>query len=42
MIVDRPWQIVPSNGTTGQGLEEGLKWLSDELDVVQKQTSKKK
>lgn len=23
-----PWQIVASNGITGQGVEEGIKWLS--------------
>jgi ADP-ribosylation factor-like protein 6 len=27
-IADRPWRLVASNALTGQGLEEGMKWLS--------------
>ena len=30
-IRDRPWIIFPSVATTGQGLEEGLTWLSSRL-----------
>ena len=30
-ILDRPWHIIPSNGLNGQGLEEGIKWLSTHL-----------
>ena len=30
-ITDRPWHIVTSNGLTGEGLEEGIDWLSQNL-----------
>ncbi len=30
-IKDRPWQIVPSNGLTGEGLDKGTDWLADKL-----------
>jgi len=30
-IKDRPWQIVPSNGLTGEGLDKGTDWLSEKL-----------
>jgi ADP-ribosylation factor-like protein 6 len=30
-IKDRPWQIVPSNGLTGEGLDKGTDWLSEAL-----------
>ena len=30
-LSDRPWTIVASNGLTGAGLEEGIKWLSGKL-----------
>mmetsp|Transcript_26896 Transcript_26896/g.86398 ORF Transcript_26896/g.86398 Transcript_26896/m.86398 type:complete len:218 (+) Transcript_26896:399-1052(+) len=28
-IKDKPWQIVPSNALTGEGLDKGIEWLSD-------------
>ena len=30
-IVDRPWTIVPSVALTGEGLEDGIKWLGTRL-----------
>ncbi|KAK9808658.1 hypothetical protein WJX72_001484 [[Myrmecia] bisecta] len=30
-IRDKPWQIVPSNALTGEGLEKGTDWLADIL-----------
>mmetsp|Transcript_21220 Transcript_21220/g.36145 ORF Transcript_21220/g.36145 Transcript_21220/m.36145 type:complete len:186 (+) Transcript_21220:102-659(+) len=30
-IKDRPWQIVPSNALTGEGLDRGLEWLVDKV-----------
>ena len=28
LIKDRKYWIVPSNGITGEGIEDGLKWLN--------------
>ncbi len=30
-IKDRPWQIVPTNALTGEGLERGMEWLADKI-----------
>uniref|UniRef100_A0A7S0S4J2 ADP-ribosylation factor-like protein 6 n=1 Tax=Chlamydomonas leiostraca TaxID=1034604 RepID=A0A7S0S4J2_9CHLO len=30
-IKDRPWQIVPSNALTGEGLDRGTEWLAEKL-----------
>mmetsp|Transcript_28800 Transcript_28800/g.46606 ORF Transcript_28800/g.46606 Transcript_28800/m.46606 type:complete len:183 (+) Transcript_28800:170-718(+) len=30
-IMDKPWHIVQTNALTGEGLEEGLNWLSEKL-----------
>lgn len=30
-IKDRPWQIVPSNGLTGEGVDKGVEWLAERL-----------
>eukprot|EP00983_Pelagomonas_calceolata_P039627 1137259-Pelagomonas_calceolata.AAC.1 len=30
-ILDHPWQIVPSNAMTGEGLERGTDWLTERL-----------
>ena len=30
-IVERPWQLVSSNGVTGVGLDVGVAWLSDSI-----------
>jgi hypothetical protein len=30
-IRDRPWQIVPSNALTGQGVDRGMDWLAEKL-----------
>ncbi len=30
-IKDRAWQIVPSNGLTGEGLDKGTDWLVEKL-----------
>ena len=27
----RPWQVVPTNALTGEGLEEGVRWLAGKL-----------
>ncbi|GFH06256.1 ADP-ribosylation factor-like 6, partial [Haematococcus lacustris] len=34
-IKDRPWQIVPSNALTGEGLDRGTEWLADKLSTLQ-------
>jgi hypothetical protein len=31
-IKDHPWQIVPSNAMTGEGLERGTDWLAQRLE----------
>jgi ADP-ribosylation factor-like protein 6 len=30
-IKDRPWQIVPSNALTGEGVDRGVEWLAGKL-----------
>ena len=30
-IKDRAWQIVPSNGLNGEGLDKGTDWLAEKL-----------
>lgn len=30
-IKDKPWHICASNGLTGEGLHEGVEWLTDQL-----------
>ncbi len=30
-ILDHPWQIVPSNAMTGEGIERGTEWLTERL-----------
>ncbi|KXZ52416.1 BBS3B protein [Gonium pectorale] len=30
-IQDRPWNIFPSNGLTGEGLDRGMDWLAERL-----------
>jgi hypothetical protein len=30
-IKERPWQIVPSNALTGEGLDRGMDWLADKI-----------
>lgn len=30
-IKERPWQIVPSNALTGEGLDRGIDWLAEKL-----------
>ena len=30
-IKDRAWQIVPSNGLSGEGLDKGTDWLAEKL-----------
>lgn len=35
-IKDRPWQIVPSNGLTGEGVDMGCDWLVTELQKSSK------
>lgn len=30
-IKDRPWQIVPSNALTGEGLDKGMEWLVSQV-----------
>jgi len=36
-ITDRSWNIVPSNALTGEGIQDGLKWLVEKLDYILKQ-----
>ncbi|PNH11692.1 ADP-ribosylation factor-like protein 6 [Tetrabaena socialis] len=31
-IKDRPWQIMPSNGLTGEGVDKGMDWLAERLE----------
>jgi ADP-ribosylation factor-like protein 6 len=33
-IHDKPWHICASNALTGEGLDEGITWLSEQLKVV--------
>jgi ADP-ribosylation factor-like protein 6 len=28
---ERPWQIAPTNGLTGEGLDKAMEWLADKL-----------
>jgi hypothetical protein len=30
-IRERPWQIVPSNALTGEGMDRGMDWLAEKL-----------
>ena len=30
-IMDKPWHICPSNTITGEGLNEGVEWLTDRI-----------
>lgn len=30
-IKDRPWNIMPSNALSGEGLDKGMDWLSDKI-----------
>lgn len=35
-IRDKPWHICASNAITGEGLGEGVDWLTDQVkDVIQ-------
>ncbi len=40
-IRDKPWHICNSNGLTGEGLEEGVTWLTDQLKDLLSQKHKK-
>jgi len=33
-VKDRPWHICPSNALTGYGLDEGVSWISEHLQVT--------
>ncbi|XP_030047705.1 ADP-ribosylation factor-like protein 6 [Microcaecilia unicolor] len=33
-IKDKPWHICASNGLTGDGLQEGVDWLQDQIQVM--------
>ena len=33
-IHDKPWHICASNAVTGEGLDDGLQWLADQLRTV--------
>lgn len=34
-VRDRPWQIASSNALTGEGLQQGFDWLTDQVkDVI--------
>ena len=33
-IKDKPWQIVPSNALTGEGLNNGIDWLGDQIKAL--------
>jgi ADP-ribosylation factor-like protein 6 len=28
---ERPWQIAPTNGLTGEGLDKAMEWLAEKL-----------
>lgn len=30
-LQERPWQIAPTNGLTGEGLDKAMEWLADKL-----------
>lgn len=30
-LQERPWQIAPTNGLTGDGLDKAMEWLADRL-----------
>ena len=30
-IMDKPWYICASNSTTGEGLQEGVEWLTNQM-----------
>ena len=30
-IMDKPWHICPANTTTGEGLSEGVEWLTSRI-----------
>ena len=32
-LLDKPWHICASNATTGEGLQEGIEWLTGEQDT---------
>ena len=32
-LLDKPWHICASNATTGEGLQEGIEWLTGEHDT---------
>ncbi|QQP42312.1 ADP-ribosylation factor-like protein 6, partial [Caligus rogercresseyi] len=32
-ILDKPWHICASNAITGEGLNEGVEWLTDKLKI---------
>ena len=34
-LLDKPWHICASNATTGEGLQEGIEWLTGEQDTWQ-------
>jgi len=33
-ITDRSWVIVPTNALTGEGIQDGLKWMVEKLDSI--------
>lgn len=35
-ITDKPWHIAASNAISGEGLEEGITWLSEQMSRQQK------
>ena len=30
-IIDKPWHITASNAVTGEGLNEGIEWLTTQI-----------
>jgi len=41
-IADRSWHICSSNALEGIGIQDGLKWLVEKLEITIKNNSKKK
>ncbi|XP_049309845.1 ADP-ribosylation factor-like protein 6 [Bactrocera dorsalis] len=41
-IVDKPWHITPSNAVTGEGLEDGVHWLVQQIKSMNSNNKKLK
>ena len=41
-IKDKPWYICATNALTGEGLQQGIDWLSDQVKSYMSANSRKK